>query len=157
MKKLKSGNGIPLFKNSLTLQQYAGLEYVTIIHIPVIRIGDSHPSPLIRTHSKINEAVAKAILRKNLPIRGKELKFFRKDVLKLSFDKFAKELEITLVTVFNWEKEATQPLHPINELAIRALMAEKLSLSLKIRLRNERPSPIPFKISAKKLVKLNEL
>jgi len=162
---LKPKNTIPPIKSTLILHQYAGLEYVTITNIPVIRIGDSSSPSEIRTSSKINEAVAKTMLKRGLAIRGKELRFFRVDLLRLSQEKFARELDLSSITILNWEKISTKRLHPINELAVRALVAEKLSLSLKLRLLEARSAGISdmltvnekITVSAKNLVKFNEL
>jgi len=157
MNNLKSKNPNVPIKASLTFQQYSGLEYLTITHIPVLRIGDAHPPPKIIFNSKLNQAIATRILRANLPIRGKELYFFRTTVSKLSLEKFSRELNVSSVTIFNWEQEPTRRLHIVNEVAIRALIAEKLNLTLKLRLLGPTTTSISIKISAKKLIKFNEL
>lgn len=159
MKNLKSKNHTTPFKKTLTLHQYGGLDYVTIIHIPVFKFGNPYPSPEFRPQSKINKAVAKAILKKNICIQGRELRFLRKDVLQFSLEQFSMELNLSSVAVFHWEKTKTAALHPINELAVRALVAEKLNLNIKLRLRKDTQStvnPPKIRISAKNLVKFND-
>jgi len=162
MTKLKTETGYTLLKKSHTYLQYAGFEYVTVTDVPILRIGESYPPPKIRMDSKINAAVAKQILKRNIPIRGKELKFFRKDVLNLSLEHFAKELNVTLVTIFKWEKDPYQRLHLINEVAVRALLKEKMNFKFNLQLNKsahlyDQNNFKTFKVSAKNLVKFNEL
>lgn len=152
MNNLKPKNSIPPIKNSIILRQYAGLEYVTVTNIPVIRIGDSAPPSGIRTSSKINEAVAKSILEEGYAIHGKELRFFRIDLLGLSQEKFARELDVSSITILNWEKDSKRRLHLINELAVRALLAEKLNLNIKLNLLKTTMIPGEIEISAKNLI-----
>lgn len=148
MKKLKCESDICLTKRWHTYLHYAGLDYVTITHVPIFRFGaGTSEQNDLPENRKISHAVAKAIIRKKIPITGRELKFFRKDALGLTLKEFASLLSVTITTIHKWEKNATSRLHPINELAIRSIVVERLSIRHKINLLSSENNKTEFKIS----------
>lgn len=55
------------------------------------------------------------------------MRFLRK-VLGLSYEKFAGPMDLSSATVMKWEKSETDRLHPVNEVAVRTYVAERLGL-----------------------------
>jgi DNA-binding transcriptional regulator YiaG len=104
----------------------SGLDYVWVeVEIKSSLEGDVITVPL----NQIEEAVAKEIIRQGVALRGKEVEFLRK-ALKLSLEKFGNLLGISAPAVLKWEKDAERRLHPMNEVAVRALVAEMLGVRI---------------------------
>jgi DNA-binding transcriptional regulator YiaG len=104
-----------------------GLDYIEFQNVPLV---SSQYGPVIDLKPHVLEHLAaKAVLQNRIPIRGKELKFFRK-ILGLSYEKFAAKLGLTSGTVFHWEKAQDDRLTPVNEIAVRALVAEELGIEI---------------------------
>jgi DNA-binding transcriptional regulator YiaG len=61
--------------------------------------------------------------------RGAEVQFLRK-ALGLSLDKFGRMLGLSGPAILKWERAREKRLHPLNEVAVRALLAEKLEIPL---------------------------
>ena len=70
--------------------------------------------------------------RQGIPIRGAEVQFLRKS-LDLSMEKFGRLLGLSAPAILKWERARIKRLAPINEVAVRALMAEHLSIEMKGR------------------------
>jgi DNA-binding transcriptional regulator YiaG len=109
------------------IDNYAGFPYISLINVPLKK--SKHGKVIDVDPSKLELLVSKAIIEKLIPIHGKELKFLRKG-LGLSLEKFANQIGLASTSVFKWEKADTERLHPINEVAVRAFIAEKLGLKL---------------------------
>jgi DNA-binding transcriptional regulator YiaG len=104
----------------------SGLDYVWIeVEIKSSLEGDVITVPL----NQIEEAVAKEIIRQGVALRGKEVEFLRKS-LKLSLEKFGNLLGISAPAVLKWERASEIRLHPMNEVAVRALVAEMLGVRI---------------------------
>ncbi len=103
----------------------SGLPYI-FVTVPVksSSVGEIIGVPLER----IEKAVAVEIIRKGIPLGGAEVSFLRK-VLGLSLQKLALKLGVSAPAVLKWEREKGR-LHPMNEVALRALVAEHLGISL---------------------------
>lgn len=104
-----------------------GLEYVWLVGVPTkkSKFGEVIDADL----AEIEHIVAAEIIKQGIPIRGREVMFLRK-CLGLSLEKFAKALDLTAPAVLKWEKAEKKRLHPINEVAVRSFLAEKLKLKL---------------------------
>jgi hypothetical protein len=103
------------------------LEYIIFKDVPM---KSSPHGEVIDTDIHILELMAaKAIIELRVPIRGKELSFLRK-VMGLSYEKFAGPLGLSAATVMHWEKAKEDRLHEINEVAVRAYLAELLDLKI---------------------------
>ena len=113
------------------LQGILDLDYVVIKNVPMIQTKEG--SAINYDYGLIETQVAKAILEKHVPIRGAEVKFFRK-TLGLSYEKFARELSVASTTVMRWEQEKLERLSTSNEVLIKVFMAEKLGIELLARL-----------------------
>ena len=105
-----------------------GLDYVYLKDVPVRET--MHGEVLAVELSAIERGIACEIVRQGIPIRGAEVQFLRKS-LGLSMEKFGRLLGISAPAVLKWERARTKRLDPINEVAVRALMAEQLNVELR--------------------------
>jgi DNA-binding transcriptional regulator YiaG len=112
---------------TMTLKKYYGLEYVTVTGIPVRKTA--HGNVVDMDTGLIEKAVAKLIIQEKVPLRGIEFNFIRK-VLGMSLGRIGAELGISAPAVLKWERAKKKRLDPINEVAVRALMAEKLGVRI---------------------------
>lgn len=103
----------------------SGLPYVQVT-VPVK--SSAHGEVIAVPLARIEKAVAVEIIRKGVPLGGAEITFLRK-VLGLSLQKLGDELGVSAPGVLKWEREAGR-LHPMNEVALRALVAEHLGIPL---------------------------
>lgn len=86
--------------------------------------------PVIELNQTIlEELAARAIIENRLPIRGQEVRFLRKS-LSLSMDEFSEQLGLTSGAIFKWEQKPIERLHPINEIAVRSLVADRLGIEI---------------------------
>lgn len=103
------------------------LEYIHFINVPM---KDSKHGPVIDLMpDKLEKLAAIAVIKNRIPLRGKETKFLRK-ALGLSLERFANKLGLTSGSVFHWEKAEQERLTPINEAAVRTLLAEELGIEI---------------------------
>jgi DNA-binding transcriptional regulator YiaG len=72
---------------------------------------------------------AKAVLKAGVPLRGREVRVLRK-ILGFSLERFAAEIKLTSGSIFKWEHKPEDRLHPINEIAVRAYLAEKFGVKI---------------------------
>lgn len=107
-----------------------GLNYVYLRDVPIRQTA--HGEVIDIKVSLIERDIAGEIVRQGIPIRGAEVQFLRKS-LGLSMDRFGKLLGISAPAILKWERARTKRLEPINEVAVRALMAEQLGIELKGR------------------------
>lgn len=109
------------------LKGIGGLNYILIKNVPM---RESKLGPVIEINQTIlDELAARAIIEHRVPIRGQEVRFLRK-TLGLSMDEFSEQLGLTSGAIFKWEQKATERLHPINEIAVRSLVADQLGLEI---------------------------
>ena len=116
------------FMKKTKIDNFAGFKYISLINVPIK--STRHGEMIDMDPQKLDLIVAKAIIEKQIPIHGKELKFLRK-VLGMSLEKFANEIDLVSTSVFRWEKNEDERLAKVNEVAVRAFIAEKLGLSCK--------------------------
>lgn len=103
------------------------LEYIRFLNVP---LKDSKHGPVIDLPPHfLDNLAAVAVIKERIPLRGKEVKFLRK-TLGLSLEKFANQLGLTSGAVFRWEQDLEQRLLPINEIAVRTFVAEKLNIEI---------------------------
>lgn len=102
-----------------------GLDYVYLENVPVRQT--KHGEVLDADLAVIEREIAGRIIRQGIPIRGAEVKFLRKS-LGLSMERFGALLGLSAPAILKWERAPQKRLHPINEVAVRALMAERLGI-----------------------------
>jgi DNA-binding transcriptional regulator YiaG len=107
-----------------------GLDYVYLKNVPIR--NTTHGQVLAVDMSVVEVEIAREIVKQGIPIRGAEVQFLRKS-LALSMDRFGKLLGLSAPAILKWERARTRRLAPINEVAVRALMAEQLDVELKGR------------------------
>lgn len=103
------------------------LEYIHFVNVPMKE--SSHGPVIDLKPNKLERLAAIAVIKNRIPLRGKETKFLRK-TLGLSLEKFANKLGLTSGSVFHWEKAEKERLTPVNEAAVRALVAEELEIEI---------------------------
>ena len=109
------------------LKGLMGLDYILFKNVPM---RQSEYGPVIDLEPGVLEKLAaQAVIEQRIPIRGKEVKFLRK-TLGLSMEKFATKLELTSGAVFKWERNPEERLHSINEIVVRAFVAEILGVEI---------------------------
>jgi DNA-binding transcriptional regulator YiaG len=117
-------------RKKLVPYSICGLDYVYLKNVPTRQT--THGEILDIDIAAIELEIAGEIVRQGIPIKGAEVQFLRKS-LGLSLEKFGKLLELSAPAVLKWERARTKRLAPINEVAVRALMAEKLDIELQGR------------------------
>lgn len=106
---------------------FPGMEYVWIdVPMKTTKAGEAID---VKPVSRVNEAIAREILRAGVPLRGVEVLFLRR-TLGLSLDKFGDLLGLSGPGVLKWEQARLERLHPVNEVALRALAAEHLGVKM---------------------------
>jgi DNA-binding transcriptional regulator YiaG len=107
-----------------------GLDYVYLKNVPIRQT--THGDVIEADLSVIEKDIAREIVRQGIPIRGAEVQFLRK-AFALSLEKFGRLLGLSAPAILKWERARTRRLEPINEVAVRALMAEQLDIDIKGR------------------------
>jgi len=136
-------------RKKLVPYSICGLDYVYLKNVPTRQT--IHGEILDIDIAAIELEIAGEIVRQGIPIKGAEVQFLRKS-LGLSLEKFGKLLELSAPAVLKWERARTKRLAPINEVAVRALMAEKLDIELQCRFttlkgNSETPSRLYLKVA----------
>jgi DNA-binding transcriptional regulator YiaG len=119
-----------LMKKETVHYSACGLDYVYLKDVPIH--DTSHGKVMAVDLNVIERDIAGEIVRQGVPIRGAEVQFLRKS-LGLSMEKFGRLLTLSAPAILKWERARTKRLGPINEVAVRALMAEQLDIEMKGR------------------------
>ncbi len=107
----------------------SGLEYVFIKKVKAINTKYGH-SVNIPNVKELHEKIAIAILKNNIPFRGKELRFLRKTTGITQVD-LANLLNVGQSTIANWEgKDLEQLIDPSHAYFLQQLFREKYGLSI---------------------------
>lgn len=104
-----------------------GLEYVFLKNAPIKQTR--HGPALDANIGDIEKQIACEIIIQGIPLRGAEVMFLRKSI-GLSLEKFADLLDLSAPAILKWERATSKRLSRINEVAVRALMAEELGVSV---------------------------
>lgn len=105
-----------------TLKGFMNLDYVEIRHVPYVeseRFGRGTDAEVLKS---VERQVARAVLSQRRPLRGAEVYFLR-SVLGMSQKQLGSHLGYSDVAILKWERNKTKRLEPVNEVALRALMA----------------------------------
>lgn len=111
----------------MKLENFQGLEYVTVLDIPTT-IKGGHEVLAIDL-GDIEKTVAKEILKLGIRFRGKEVKFLRK-VLGLSLEKIAAKIHLTSGAIQRWEKKENESISPVNEIVLRAFFSDQFEIPM---------------------------
>jgi DNA-binding transcriptional regulator YiaG len=112
-----------------TLKGFMNLDYVEVRHTPYVqsaRFGRGTDAEVLQT---VERLVARAILTRRRPLRGAEVYFLR-SVLGISQKVLGARLGYSDVAILKWERNKTKRLDPVNEVAVRALMAGYFGIKL---------------------------
>ena len=112
-----------------TLKGLMNLNYVEIRHVPYVeskRFGRGTDGEVLK---KLERQVARAILSQRRPIYGAEVLFLR-SVLGISQKQLGAKLGYSDVEILKWERNKQKRLDPVNEVAMRALMAGLFEIKL---------------------------
>ena len=104
-----------------------GLDYVYLENVPVRQTR--HGWIVDADMGQVEREIAGEIVRRGIPIRGAEVQFLRK-ALGLSLNAFGRRLGLSAPAVLKWERGREKRLSPINEVAVRASIAEHLEIPL---------------------------
>lgn len=108
-----------------------GLDYIYLEDVPVRRTVYGE---VIETDMAVIErSVAAEIVSRGLPLRGAEVQFLRKS-LGFSLARFGEILGYSAPAILKWERARFKRLLIANEVAVRALAAEKLGISMEGKL-----------------------
>lgn len=103
------------------------LDYFVFKDVPM---RESEWGPVIEMRQQIMEMLAlRALVIHRIPIRGTEVRFIR-GALRLTIQEFAAKLHLTHGAIQAWEKAEKARLLPMNEIALRALVAEELKINI---------------------------
>ncbi|MGK5089648.1 hypothetical protein WDW86_19010 [Bdellovibrionota bacterium FG-2] len=112
-----------------TLKGFMNLENVEIRHVPYVdskRFGRGTDAEVLK---KVEFLVVKALLSQRRPLRGAEVLFLR-SVLGISQKQLGAHLGYSDVAILKWERNKSKRLDPVNEVAVRALMAGLFKIHL---------------------------
>ena len=112
-----------------TLKGFMNLDYVDIRHVPYVesaRFGRGTDAEVLKA---LERFVARAILGQRRPLRGAEVHFLR-SVLGMSQKQLGSRLSYSDVAILKWERNKSKRLDPVNEVAVRALMAGLFGIEL---------------------------
>lgn len=112
-----------------TLKGFMNLNYVEIRHVPYVeskRFGRGTDAGVQKNAERL---IVHAILTRRRPIRGIEVLFFR-SVLGMSQKQLGSHLGYSDVAILKWERNKTKRLDPVNEVAVRSLMAQLFEIPL---------------------------
>jgi DNA-binding transcriptional regulator YiaG len=104
-----------------------GLDYVYLENAPIRHT--KHGDVIATDPALIEREIAREIILQGIPIRGAEVQFLRKS-LSLSMERFGRLLGLSAPAILKWERAREKRLDPTNEVAVRALMIERLNLAL---------------------------
>lgn len=113
-----------------TIKKYY-LEYVTIKNVPMVKTPAGYGFQA-ETLMKIERAVAREVLSRGVPLRGREVQFIRK-AFDISARELAELLGLSHVAVRKWEKNELKRLEPVNEIAVRAVLATYVHIDMLIK------------------------
>ena len=105
-----------------TLKGFMNLGYIEVRHVPYVeskRFGRGTDSAVLKS---LEQLIARKLLVDRIPLRGTEVLFFR-SVLGMSQKQLGLRLGYSDVAILKWERNKLKRLEPVNEVAVRALMA----------------------------------
>jgi len=115
---------------TIDMKNFGGLTYITIINIPV---KDSEFGDVIDMKPReLESLVARAIIEHSIPIRGAEFRII-KSAINLSNEAIGELIGVSRNTVLKWGKNVESKIPTSSEMLLRLLAAEKLGLTIDLR------------------------
>ena len=108
-----------------TIKGFMNLGYVEMKRVPYVeskRFGRGTDASVLENVEKM---VGRSLLTHRWPLRGAEVQFFRA-ITGLSQKQLGAKLGYSDVAILKWERGKSKRLDPVNEVALRALMAGNL-------------------------------
>lgn len=105
------------------------LDFVEIRHVPYVESKRFGKGTDAETLQKVEYLVARALITERRPLRGAEVRFFR-SILGMSQKQLGAKLGYSDVAILKWERKKSKRLDPVNEVALRALMAGLFDVKL---------------------------
>lgn len=112
-----------------TIKGFMNLDYVEVRHVPYVESKRFGRGTDAETLKNVERHVAHALLAGRRPLRGAEVLFFR-SVLGMSQKQLGEKLGYSDVAILKWERKKSKRLDPVNEVAVRALMAGLFEVKL---------------------------
>jgi len=104
----------------------ANVEVRNVPYVESKRFGRGTAAEVLK---KIERLVVEALLTQRRPLHGAEVLFLR-SVLGISQKQLGAYLGYSDVAILKWERNKTRRLDPVNEVAVRALMAGLFKVKL---------------------------
>lgn len=112
-----------------TLKGFMNLDYIEIRNVPFTESKRFGRGTDAETLKRVERHVAHALIAGRRPLRGAEVLFFRR-VLGISQKQLGEKLGYSDVAILKWERAKVKRLDPVNEVAVRALMAGLFGVKL---------------------------
>lgn len=100
----------------------SGLENIVLTDIPLYKCPCGEEMPVIRNIEGLHRVIANALVKKNTPLSGKEVRFIRKE-MGYTAKALALILGVSPVTISRWENE-TEKVGMANDKLIRLLYVQ---------------------------------
>lgn len=109
------------------IPNFLGFDYLIGKNVPVSisKFGETIELDPI----EMEKAAAAVIVKHGVALTGKEVHLLRSS-LGLSFEKFARNLDLSPATVLKWEKNPGSRLARTNEISVRLYVAEQLGVAI---------------------------
>jgi DNA-binding transcriptional regulator YiaG len=111
-----------------TIRGYGGLDYLVIRGVPFKKTKHGNIISAA-TLAELEKAIVAKLVIEQVPLRGAEVRFIRK-ALGYSMSKLGAALQLTSTSILKWEHDPSKRLSAINEVAVRALVAEILEIEI---------------------------
>lgn len=105
------------------------LGYVQVKNVPVERSKRFGELISAEVSGSVERMVARALLERGVPLRGAEVQFLR-TVLGISQRQLGELLGYSGVAILKWERSKARRLDRVNEVAVRALMADRYDVKI---------------------------
>ncbi|HAR43106.1 MAG TPA: hypothetical protein DCS07_10845 [Bdellovibrionales bacterium] len=102
------------------------LVYIEVKNVPVEKSERWGAVMSAEVSGWVERMVGRAILEQGVPLRGAEVQYLR-EVIGMSQRQLGNLLGYSGVAILKWERAKSKRLDRVNEIAVRALMAEKFA------------------------------
>lgn len=129
---------------TIDMKNFGDLTYITIVNIPV---KESEFGDIIDMEPrKLESLVAQAIIKHSIPICGAEFRII-KSAINLSNEAIGELIGVSRNTVLKWGKNIESRIPVSSEMLLRLLAAEKLGLTIDLRVEKLKESNLKSNIT----------